>query len=599
MSGSELLPRWDLRPIYEGFTSEAYGRAKDEFKQLSAEFEQHCALAIAPGTFRAWLAEALKLEEGALSLAETLGAYAYAAYSADTRDATAMAELNSIEELGLPLKRAGVAFRNALAAHRDEALALAAADRELSAFRFHIEDELFWQARQMSPELEDLAADLARSGGDAWGRLQESVSSVTGSLWDGQNGERKTIVQLRSLALDPDRSVREKAYRKELEAWKSVEIPLAAALNGVKGCALSLNKRRGWEGPLQESIARARITEKCLEALIASIEESLPAWRRYLRAKARLLDIPACAFYDLFAPVGAAGKRYSWSETRRVIVEKFSAFSPDMGGFAAMAFDQGWLDAEPREGKVGGAYCIDFPRARMARVLCNFEGSFSSLITVAHELGHAYHQWTLKDEPYVLSRYPMTLAETASIFAETVVYEEALSTASGDDKLGLLEMRLQDGCQVLVDILSRYYFETGLFAKRAQGELSPDELCALMLDAQKRSYGDGLDNGALHPYMWAVKSHYYSADLAFYNFPYAFGQLFGLGLYAQSNIEGPAFAGRYARLLVETGRASAVDVCRGAGFDIERAEFWRAGIAVFTGQVAEFEALVARKKESY
>jgi oligoendopeptidase F len=192
----------------------------------------------------------------------------------------------------------------------------------------------------------------------------------------------------------------------------------------------------------------------------------------------------------------------------------------------------------------------------------------------------------------------MTLAETASIFAETIVYEAALSTASGDEKLGLLEMRLQDGCQVLVDILSRYYFETGLFAKRAQGELSPDELCALMLDAQKRSYGDGLDNGALHPYMWAVKSHYYSADLAFYNFPYAFGQLFGLGLYAQSSKEGPAFAGRYARLLVETGRASAVDVCRGAGFDIERAEFWRAGIAVFTGQAAEFEALVARKKES-
>ncbi|HPE37197.1 MAG TPA: M3 family oligoendopeptidase, partial [Spirochaetales bacterium] len=383
-----------------------------------------------------------------------------------------------------------------------------------------------------------------------------------------------------------------KAYRLELDAWKGVETPLAASLNGVKGWSISLDKRRAWDGALDKAAAQARISRATLDSLILAIEESLPVWRRYLKAKARLLKLPSCAFYDLFAPVGASDRTFTWDETKAFVVEKFTAFSKDMGDFAAMAFKQSWIDAEPREGKVGGAYCIDFPRARMARVLCNFEGSFSSLTTVAHELGHAYHAWTLKDQPYALTQYPMTLAETASIFAETIVFEDAFSKATGDERLGLLESRLQDGCQVLVDILSRFYFERAVFERRTKGELSPDEFSQLMLDAQKRTYGDGLDPDALHQYMWAVKSHYYRPELAFYNFPYAFGQLFGLGLYARYRSEGPAFAEAYRTLLVQTGRANAVDVCRSAGFNIETPDFWRSGVKVFADQVAEFERLV-------
>ncbi|TFG84358.1 MAG: M3 family oligoendopeptidase [Spirochaetales bacterium] len=596
MSGSDTLPRWNLAPIFSGFDSDEYKAAKLELTRLASQLEGHCAAAISRGAFRAWLVEALGLEEQAGSLAETLGAFAYASYSTDTRNAKAMAELNAVEELSLPLKRAGVAFRNVLADNRDDAHALATDDPEISRFSFHIENELFWQSRQMDPALEDLAADLARSGGAAWERLQESVSSITGAVWDEASGSRKTVVQLRSMAFDPDRSVRKKAFLKELEAWKSVETPIAAALNGVKGFTVSLNKRRGWDGALDKSIAQSRITRKTLDALILSMEESLPDWRRYLKAKAALLGIPACGFYDLFAPVGGSGKTYTWNETRDIIVSKFTAFSPEMGEFAAMAFRDGWLDAEPREGKVGGAYCIDFPRARMARVMCNFEGSFSSLTTVAHELGHAYHQWILKSEPYVLTQYPMTLAETASIFAETVVFEDAIAESSGDVRLGLVEAHLQDGCQILVDILSRFYFEQAILTRRAEGELSPDEFSQLMLDAQKRTYGDGLDPEALHPYMWAAKGHYYSPELSFYNFPYAFGQLFGLGLYARYRAEGPAFAQAYRKLLLETGRANAVDVCSAAGFDIETPDFWRSGVKVFTDQVASFEKLAAERK---
>jgi pepF/M3 family oligoendopeptidase len=368
---------------------------------------------------------------------------------------------------------------------------------------------------------------------------------------------------------------------------------LAAALNGVKGFSVSLDRRRGWEGPLEKAREQSRISKATLDSLLLAMEESLPAWRRYLKAKARLLGVDKCAFYDLFAPAGKADRTYAWDEARDIVIEKFGAFSRDMGDFAAAAFRDNWLDAEARDGKVGGAYCIDFPRARVARVMCNFEGSFSSLSTMAHELGHAYHAWVLRDESYALTHYPMTLAETASIFAETVVFEDALSKSAGAERLGLIENHLQDGCQILVDILSRFQFEQAVFERRAKGELSPDELSGLMLEAQKRTYGDGLDPGALHPYMWAVKGHYYRTELSFYNFPYAFGQLFGMGLYARYRQEGAAFADTYKALLKETGKANAAAVCAKAGFDIETPAFWRSGVKVFFEQVDEFERLVA------
>jgi pepF/M3 family oligoendopeptidase len=606
------LPRWDLSPVYDGFDGQAWLAAKRDLEKVSAAMEAMAAKGPPPAaaggaaaagavparTIADWLVEALALEEKALCLYSSMSAYAYARYATATRDATAMAELNSVEGLGLPLKRAGVLFRNALAARREEVLAAAkgpGADPRVAPFAFHLEEELFWQARQMSPELEDLAADLARSGCEAWSRLQESVSSNTGALWDPASGERKTIVELRNLAYDNDRSLRGKAYRLELEAWKSVEIPMAAALNGVKGFTLSINRRRGWEGVLDKSLAQARITRATLDALVAAMEDSLPAWRRYLKAKAGLLGLPSLAFYDLFGPVtsGATPRSWTFAEAGDLIVEKFGGFDPAMGDFAARAFQEGWIDAEPREGKVSGAFCTHFPSVKLARVLCNFDNSFADLTTVAHELGHAWHYECIKDRPLVLTDYPMTLAETASIFAETVVFDSAIAQAAESERLTLLELHLQDTCQVIVDILSRFRFEEGLFERRARGEVPPAELCALMASAQEATYGDGLDPGLLHPYMWAAKGHYYIPDLSFYNFPYAFGLLFGLALFARYREEGQAFAASYRDLLAMTGSASAVEVTAAAGFDIETKAFWKGGLDVLASQVGDFERLAA------
>jgi len=260
--------------------------------------------------------------------------------------------------------------------------------------------------------------------------------------------------------------------------------------------------------------------------------------------------------------------------------------------FVAQAFEKNWIDARPRSGKVGGAYCISLPLSAESRILSNFSGNFGDVKTLAHELGHAYHYYVLRRSPHVFRQYPMTLAETASIFAESVVIDGALSEVKGTATLPIVEKSLQDSTQVIVDILSRFKFERAVMERREKGELSAQELCRLMEEAQQECYGQGLNQRELHPYMWAVKPHYYRTELSFYNFPYAFGQLFGLGLFQRYLDEGAAFVPVYRDLLARTGGESAVQLSRRAGFDIESPDFWRRGIALIKDRVDQFMAIV-------
>ncbi|MDR0567626.1 MAG: M3 family oligoendopeptidase [Spirochaetaceae bacterium] len=593
LSGGGSVPRWKLSAIYPSFDAPEYVRDTRLLREQIGGF-----LAMLENPLPADGAELLKVIrafEAAENTAGNLETYAEAVYTTNTQDARALAEINAVKAAALPLGKAGVIFRRRLAEQKDHILKLTESDPVLGQYRFFLTESIEKAGFQMAPELEDLANDLSRSGGDAWSRLHESISSTVQVLWNPATGERKTVTALRDLAHNPDRNVREQAYKAELAAWKSVEIPLAAALNGVKGAAITLDTRRGWKTSdggydmLKKSSVQSRITEKTLKTLIAALEDALPLFRRYLKTKARLLGIPVCGFYDLFAPTDIRAKKWTWEETAEFIPNRFDEFDPGMGAFARHAFAFSWIDAEPREGKVGGAYCTDFPLTGESRILCNFEGSFDSVTTVAHELGHAWHHELLKDLPRSLAQYPMTLAETASIFAETLVFEGALQKASPEERLGLIEGNLKDACQVIVDILSRFYFEEALFKRRAAAELHPTELCALMLEAQRKTYGDGLDPSILHPYMWAVKSHYYRASLGFYNYPYAFGLLFSLGLYAEARKKGPSFAQTYRDMLRLTGKAPAETAAQLAGFSIEDESFWRQGIGVIAQRLEELE----------
>lgn len=592
MPAGSKVPTWQLDSVYPGYDSDEYTGDRAEFvkvtRAITKKLDDAAGRKAAP---EKWLAFLLKKLDRAYALFANLESFVYCRYATNTRDQETLAQLNGLEEDVIALKDAEVSFRNQLNSIRTRLPKLMKTNTAIARFSFYLDEQLAMQARQMTPAEENLAADLGRAGGDAWGRLQETISSNLTVPWTAK--ENKTVIELRSLATDKSRAVRKKAYQKELDAWKSMEIPLAAALNGVKGFAVSLDKRRNYESSLDHAAFLSRISGKTLDALIGVMEKNLPVFRKYLKAKAKLIGVKKCAFYDLFAPVGATDRKWTFSQAKDFIVKQFATFSPELSEFARSAFDQGWIDAKSRAGKVGGAFCTYMPLAAESRVLANFDGSFDSVATLAHELGHAYHGHVMKDMPALKQDYPMTLAETASIFCETIVFNEALKSSGSDqEQIGILELLLQGATQVIVDILSRFKFENAVFERRKVAELSPDEFSDLMIKAQLETYGDGLDKKQLHRYMWAVKGHYYSVGLSFYNYPYAFGQLLGLALYANYVEDPEGFPGHYAELLRQTGQANANDVIRTAGFDIETPEFWQRGVDILAKRVAEFTKLV-------
>ena len=336
--------------------------------------------------------------------------------------------------------------------------------------------------------------------------------------------------------------MRRRAYEAEISAYPRIEIPMAACLNGIKGEALTLMDLRHYDSVLDSALDVSRMDRETLDALLDVMRESLPMFRRYFRLKAKMLGYEGgLKFYDLFAPVGESHLHYTLDEARAMLVRVIGSFSPVMAEFIDRAFEERWIDVYPREGKQGGAFCSGVHPLKMSYVMTNFDGSYSSVSTLAHELGHAYHDRCMEGVSVLLSDYPMPLAETASIFNETLLMEKMLETADDATKLTLIEQQVGDAAQVVVDILSRYLFESEVVDRRKERSLSPRELCEIMLDAQRQTYGDGLDPDCMHPYMWACKSHYYDTDVHFYNFPYAFGLLFGLGVFARYQRDGEAF----------------------------------------------------------
>jgi pepF/M3 family oligoendopeptidase len=398
---------------------------------------------------------------------------------------------------------------------------------------------------------------------------------------------------VRNLAFDADAGVRERAFRAETAAWDTVAVPLAAALNGVKGQASTLNRRRGWSDDLAPVLFGNAVSRPALEAMQAAVVASLPDWRRYLGAKARLLGHTSgqLPWWDLFAPVGdPSASAVSWDEATAMVTEAFGTFGPPLRGLAERAFAERWVDAGPRQGKRGGAFCMPV-QEEQSRILMNFGGSLDGVSTLAHELGHAYHNTQLADRTAIQRQTPMALAETASIFCETILMQSLLDGADADRRLVLLELDLQGACQVVVDIHSRFLFEREVFDRRADRMLSVAELRAAMTDAQIATYGDGLDAELLHPDMWAVKPHYYAT--AYYNWPYTFGLLFGIGLYAAYQSDADGFRTGYDDLLSATGLGTAAELAARFGIDIESQAFWSSSLDVLRTRIDDFVALAA------
>ncbi|AEC02557.1 M3 family oligoendopeptidase [Parasphaerochaeta coccoides] len=583
----ETLPQWDLTPIYTGFDDP---ELENDMIFLKTGSVALTAL-LENGEMRSrdmvgWFGAVLDAWQELLDIDETLDAYANARLTTQTADPLAIACVNKVATARLDVKAVGVKLLAVFGQNEDAVRSVVASHEKFAPYAYVVEEMLQENQHQMTPAEEDLAADLARSGTDAWGRLQEAVSSSVSAIWDEVTGERKSVIQLRAMASDPERTVREKAWRLELDIWKHHEVAFAAALNGVKGATVSLDKRRAWADPLERSLFQSRVNRSTFDALIQTLETNLPLFRSYLTAKAKALGVEKLAFYDLFAPVGHSTS-WTYDKAKKFIVTQLGSFHAPIARLASRAFDENWIDAGPRANKVGGAYDTYMPKAGQSRILSNFDFDYDGVTTLAHELGHAYHDSVVADKPALLRHYPMTLAETASIFNEYLIFSGALSGTQGDEALALLENFIQGACQVCVDILCRYRFEKAVFARRAEGELTAEEFCALMIDAQKSTYGDALDADKLHPYMWAVKGHYYSTDFSYYNYPYAFGQLFALGLVAAGQ-KVDDFPSLYDDMLKMTGSADAATVAARAGCDITSPDFWQGGMDTIAHHITRY-----------
>lgn len=603
------VPRWDLNSIFSSIDSPEYKSAVSDYETGMEKLENLLKTANR-FNFCFWLKGFLDAQEKVLELAQSLGAYAYIIYSVDTTNTAFLNNISQIDELSLRLNKIDLDFKSILVKNAGKLDDFFERFPEYSERRFLLEEEIAGARHKMSAKEENLAGAMQRTGGDAWDRLHEQIISNL------KDDEGKTFNELRNDAYSPDPNLRKKSYEKELFLLKQNEIAFAACLNNLKGETLTLNKRRKWKQPLDRALFSSRLDKKTLNALIKAIEKSLPDWRKYFCAKADFLrknNLTAStqkyvngkaekglAFYDLFAPIenpqenSILSKKWTFDEARTYVIERYRSFSEDMGNFAEKAFRENWIDAQVRPGKVGGAYDEDFALGHQSRIMTNFTGTFSDVITLAHEIGHAYHFSCLKGKSVSFFSYPMTLAETASTFAETIVKQDILKKCSEAEKLQILDMDLQDVSQVLVDILCRFYFEKSVFEERKKGELNAQDFCSLMRQAQEKSYGKGL-NSERHEYMWAVKSHYYSTGLDFYNFPYAFGQLFAVALYQRYLKEGKSFAKTYKEILSRSGSMSCEELCRNAGFDITDMEFWKSGIEFYSSRIREFSELCKGK----
>lgn len=592
------LPHWDMTVVYPSLTApefeQSFRSAINNVAGLVQLFDDHAIAARAAAPLSAddiAIFETVVVQyNDVLAQMRRLSAYISSFVATNSRDNLAQAKTSELQQHVMRLSQLETRFnawigsldvdaligRSALAKEHDFALRQAQRDA----------------THQMTSAEENLAAELNLSGGTAWSRLHSNITSQIVVPFERDGMARDlTMSVIRTLAFERDRDLRRRAYEAELVAWDKVAVPLAAALNSIKGEVNTLTYRRGWESPLAVSLHHNNIDRETLDAMLEAARTSFPDFRRYLRAKARAIGVPALAWYDLFAPVGSSSKVWEYDTATEFIIQQFGTYSSRLSEFAARAFREQWVDAEPRPGKRDGAFCM-WLRNDESRVFSNFKPSFSGMSTLAHELGHAYHNLNLAQRTMLQRSTPMTLAETASIFCETIIRRAALEQSEPQDQIGILDASIQGSCQVVVDITSRFLFEQRVFERRRQRELSVDELKQLMIEAQQETYGDGLDQTVLHPYMWAVKGHYYSTSRSFYNYPYMFGLLFGLGLYARYQQDPQTFKAGYDDLLSSTGMADAASLAARFNIDLRTSAFWQASFDVIRGNIDRFEQLV-------
>ena len=579
-----MSTEWSLKEIYPSFESEEFQRDFERFSNFREVFN---GLALEDNLESIKAAIAALEEFSVLSI--RLGNYINLTLTVNTTDETANKYRTLLGNASASLNSVYTKVYKFIGSVETDITT----DEDLKDYEFYFAEAKQQYKHLLSDELEDVIAKFSISGGDGWEQLFEAMTSgVEGEF----KGEKVTLSEIRNMAYDADAAVRKEAYETELKMYDTIKEPIAFALNNIKQQVLTETSLRGFESPLAQTLEDSRMSRKTLDALLEAIREYLPQFRAYLKHKAALLGHEnGLPFYDLFAPIGESSRRFTIEESKEFLLENFKGFSEDLAQMTKEAYENNYIDFLPRKGKVGGAFCSNLPFIKQSRILTNFSGSLSDVVTIAHELGHAYHGLHIENHRVLNQEYSMPVAETASTFNENIVMNTVINEASDAEKVALLESQLQDTTQIIVDIYSRYLFESAVFENREKSFMFSKDLEQLMLDAQKEAYGDGLDPDAMHPYMWACKPHYFSSGLSFYNFPYAFGGLFSKGLYAIYQEQPEGFVEKYQELLRATTVTSAEDTAKVLGVDVTDSAFWKKALAQVADNIEQFIALTPVK----
>lgn len=580
------MKKWNLDPLYKSFDSEEFLNDIEKIKSMINDITNLANTRLntfdnATETIKAYL----EMHDELVRLYSKTASFARLTISVDAMNEEARKFMSQIQVLGTKLTLPSTMFSKWLP-NVPNLQTLIDNDPLLKEAEFYLTRIVDGSKYLLSDKEEIIISKFRQTGSSAWSQLQGELTSTLKVDYDGKE---ITLSEVRNLSSDPSQEVRKNAYLAEQKAYPKIAPSIAYAMNGVKGEVNTLCELRGFESPLQQSAYNSRMDVKTLDSLISSMKNYLPHFHKYLKRKATLLGHKeSLPYYDVFAPVGKSNKTFTEDEAMDFIFKNFRTFSKDLEEMAQRAYKEEWIDFTPRPGKRGGAFCSNQHAIKQSFVLTNFTGSFSNVVTLAHELGHAYHGEQIFKEKGFNSSYTMPVAETASTFCETIIKNAAIKEADKEEKIFLLEQSLKGSTQVIVDILSRYIFEQNVFNTRQKTPLNVRMLNDLMTSAQKEAYGDSLDEEYLQPYAWLNKPHYYMGGLSFYNYPYAFGLLFAKGIYAEFIKQGQDFVPKVKLLLQKTGQMSVEDVASLVGIDLRSEDFWNSSLEVIKEEIELF-----------
>lgn len=581
---------WSLNELYPSFKSEEFKIDMDKLTTKINEINKWANEIVQDNKdILAKLEDYIKRYSKLTELISKIGAFIELNISVNTKDTEALKYSDIFEKKLTNIVEASTKVERYISSIEDIDSVIEKSEL-LKAHEFVLKSIVEQSKYLLSDKEENVIANMKNTGSNAWSKLKDNlISSLMVEINENNEVKEYPLTVVLNMAEDKSEEVRKRAYEAEIASYKKVEEGVAAALNGIKGEVLTICDFRGYKSPLEKTLLDSRMDEESLNAMLEAMKESLPVFRKYLRRKAEMLGHKnGLPFYDLYAPISNADMKFTYEEGAKFVVKNFRTFSENLGDFAQKAIDNNWIDVEPREGKVGGAFCAGLHFIGESRVLLNYGGSFGDVVTMAHELGHGFHGECLKKEAILNSEYPMPIAETASTFCETIIKKAAIKEANKEEALAILEAEICDCTQVIVDIYSRFLFEKSVFEARKESALTVEQIKELMLKAQREAYGDGLDPEYLHPYMWAWKPHYYDADYNYYNFPYAFGLLFAKGLYAEYLKKGNSFTSEYEKLLSITGKNKIADITKEVGIDIHSKEFWKSSLETIQEDISKF-----------